>query len=394
MADILIESFDTDIGASGSTYTLTNDVVDTSNAFVRKITATDKATGLVGNLGNLGTNLVHCGVELTGTDTLTFYKNVANTQKVVGEVWRYTGASGGENEFIVRGTYAITLSPTVSSNTATITGLVNRNKAVPIYNGANSSSTSNAGYDNSTVAVHINASGQVVVSRQATDGTVIAYVTVVEFTGSAWSIGHGVSSNHDTSMETVTLNTDSTGTGGSTFDVGDWGTAMIIDASMEGDTVETGIADVLALIRPAAATTQVTFSVTEADANARNDGTGYIHVIKHANLNVNRDIIASIAEGNNTYGTIGFPSGTPTDKNLDQLSIEWFVSSNGTGIAHARARLTARITDATGTIQHWVHRSGNNVRVYYGVADLSSIVSASVFNQSWSFGSNIILGAV
>ena len=391
MSDILIESFDVNIGASGSTHTLTNDVGNIANAFVRKITSTDKATGLVGNTGNISPNNSHCGIALTDTDKLTFYKNNANSQKQVGEVWRYTGAGGGDNEFIVRGSYAITV--TGSSATATVTGLVDRNKAVPIFNGVNSDQTSTSNYEETTFAVHINSSGEVVVSRNNnTAGTQVVYVTVVEFTGSNWSVGHGVSSNHDASIETVTLNTDSTGAGGSTFDVGDWSTAMIIEATMEGDTSETGLADVLALVQPSG--TGVTFSVTEGDGNARNDGTGYIHVIQHNDLNVNRATNNNFSEGNNTYANINsFPSGTPTDKNLDQLSMEWFVSTTGTGTAHARGRLTARVTDATGTIQTWVHRSGNNVKIYYGVADLSGIVSSgSSFNNSWAFGSNTVLG--
>lgn len=375
--DILVESFDTDIGASGSTYTLTNNVGATSSAFVRKITSTDKATGPVGNTGNAGPNIAHAGVALTGADELTFYKGNSTTQKIVGEVWRYTGDAGGVNEFINRGDYAVTISSGSSSATQAVTGLVNRNDAVPILNGLSTTITSTSDYEETTVAVHINSSGEIVVSRNNnTNGTLVVYVTVVEFTGSNWSIGHGFSGSHDSSIQTVTLNTDSTGAGGSTFDVGDWGTAMIIDASMEGDTSETGLADVMALIQPAGTTTQVTFSVTEADAAARNDGDGYIHVIQNDDLIVDRATNTNLSEGNNTYTTnAAWPSGASTISDLDKLSMEWFVSTSGTGTAHARGRLTARITAASGTIQNWVHRSGNNIRAYYGVVDLSNLTS-------------------
>lgn len=373
--DILVESFDTDIGASGSTYTLTTDVGSVANAFVRKITSTDKATGRVGSTGSLSPVNAHTGVEISGTDELSFYKGNSNSQKVVGEVWRYAGDAGGANEFIVRGSYAITV--TGSSATQAVAGLVNRNNAVPIFNGISTTISSTSDYEEATFGVHINSSGEIVASRNNnTNGTIVVYVTVVEFTGSNWSVGHGVSASHDTSIETVTLNTDSTGTGGSTFDVGDWSTAMIIDASMEGDTGETGLADVTAVIKPAVATTAVTFSVTEQDASARNDGTGYIHVIQHDDLDVNRRENTNLSEGNNSYTTsAAWPVGASTTSDLDQLSMEWFVGSSGTGAAHARGRLTARITAPTGTIQNWVHRSGNNIRAYYGVVDFTALTS-------------------
>lgn len=386
MPDILVETFDVDIGVSGSTYTLTSDVGSVANAFVRKVTSSDKATGLTGSTSNLSPANAHCGVALTNTSELTFYKGNANTQKIVGEVWRYTGASGGVNEFINRGSYAITLTGT--SATQAVSGLVDRNKAVPILNGISTTNSSVNDYDASTVAVHINSSGEIVVSRQATTGTLIVYVTVVEFTGSNWSVGHGVSSSHDVSAETVTLNTDSTGAGGSTFDVGDVTTCMILDASCEGDTAETGLADVIFLTRPIS-TTQVTFDFQTGDTNARNDGTGYVHVIQHGDLIVTRDQEA-ITEGNGTYGTIAFPAGTNTTRNIDQLALEWFVSTSGTGTAHARGRLTGRITDATGTIQHWVHRTGNNVIGWHGVVDLSQVTSVATGTRGLKLGSGTI----
>lgn len=393
---IKVESFDVDITTSGSTHTLTNDVGNVSNAFVRKITSTDKATGLVGNTDTMTPNNAHCGVQLTDTDELTFYKNNANTQKIVGEVWRYEGASGGDNEFIVRGTYAITV--TGASATQAVSGLTNRNKAVPIYNGSSYTGTTTNDYDSATVGVYINSSDEIVVERQATTGTLTVYVTVVEFTGSNWSVGHAISSSHDTTTETITLNTDSTGTGGSTFDVGDWSTAMIIDASMQGDTAETGIADVCMLVSPtSASTTQIDFSMQDADIGARNDGNAYAHVIQHDDLLVYRAKNTNLAEGNNTYTTTAaWPSGAPTTSDLDQLSMEWFVSSSGTGTAHARGRLTARITDPTGTIQNWVQRSGNTVYAYYGVADFSGVNDpepSGGFNSSFALNSNIVLGA-
>lgn len=376
-SDILVESFDVDIGASGSTYTLTNDVGAIANAFVRKMTSTDKATGRVGNTGNMSPVNAHAGVLLTNTDELTFYKGNANTQKIVGEVWRYDGASGGDNEFINRGTYAITLNSGTASATQAVTGLVDRNKAVPVHVGLSTTTNGTSDYDTTTVGVYINSSDEIVVERQSTGSTITVYVNVVEFTGANWLVGHGVDDTGNVaggSLKTVTMNTDSTGAGGSTFDVGDWATAMILDASMQGDTAETGLADVLLLPRVGATTTTLKFELV---SGGNNNGARYFHILQHDDMSITRNSTANYPEGNNSYTTASFPSGTPTDRSIDELALEWFASTSGAGTAHARGRLTAQITDSTGTIQHWTQRSGNTVRARWGVVDLSQIQSAS-----------------
>ncbi|MBD2842722.1 hypothetical protein, partial [Erythrobacter rubeus] len=370
---IQIETFDVDASAGGQTHTLTNDVGDLANAFVRKITATDKATGRVGNTSNNAPRDAHCGIQLTGTDTLTFRKQGTVATKQVGEVWRYSGAAGGPNEFIVRGHLAVTLTGTSAS--VAVPGLVDRSKAVPFLTGLSTGVTSTSDYEVTTVACHIDSGGNLVVSRgRSGSETITVYVDVVEFTGSNWTIGYARSASHDSSIETCDLRSDSTGAGGSPVDISNWANATIIEASMEGDAGgETGLADVLAFVQPGANTTSITFSVTEGDGNARNDGTGYAYVLGNSEMGVTRTLDTNFAETNGTYGTTSFPAGAPTDRDLDKLALEWFATTSGTGTAHARGRLTGRITDAAGTIQHWVHRSGNNVRLSRGVIDLSAL---------------------
>jgi len=375
-SEIKIETFDVNIGTSGSTHTLSNNVGATSKAFIRVNSSTDKSSaGPTGSTGNTGPNIAHMGVQLTGTTTITFTKNTSTEVKMIGEVWRYTGASGGANEFIVRGHYAVTISGT--SATQSVSGISNRNDCVPIITGVVTSETSTSDYEQCTFAAHINSSGDLVVSRNNSGTSADVYVSVVEFTGSNWSVGHGISSSHDTATETVTLNTDSTGSSGSTFDVDDWENAWI-EGSMEGDSSETGLADVMALIYPHTDTDKVYFSVTDADGNAKNDGDGYIHVITHEALRVYRNHDSNVSEGNGSYGTVLWPSDAPTDADIDELALEWFVSTSGTGTAHARGRLNARITNASGTIQHWVHRSGNTVQARYGVIHLAGLTVCGI----------------
>lgn len=342
MADIRIETFDVNVGATGQTYTLAQDVGNVNNAFIRNNTGTRKmSAGPTGSTGNTAPNVGGVGIELTGTNEITFHRDSATEVKCVGEVWRYIGPPGGEHEFIVRGRFAIALTGTSASQA--VSGIVTEGDCVPFITGILCNTTSTSDWNDATVAAHMDGSGNVVVSRNNSGVACTVYVTVVEFTGSAWSVGHAVSNNHDTSSETVTMNTHPSGAGGSTFDVTDWTTAFI-EGLMGGDSGETGLADTLGVWYPAAGTTQIIFSVTDADSGARNDATAYAHIIQNDSLVVYREVNTNVAEGNGSYGTVAWPTGAPTDQETRHLALEWYVSTSGTGTAHMRGSLGARVT--------------------------------------------------
>ena len=371
MGVIKVETFDVSPSTDGTTHTLTNDVGALTAAFVKVNGATDKGSGRVGNTGNLGPRDTHMGVSLSATNQITFHKGGTLQMRKMGEVWRYTGNPGGLDEFIVRGHLSVTLGTGVPSNTVTPSGIVNRNNVVPFLTGLSSTSTSVNDHEASTVAVFINGSGDLEVSRQSTGIAITVYVSVVEFTGSNWTIGHAVSKNHNAAAEIVTINSDSTGTGGTTVDIGNWSNAFI-EGSMQGDTGETGLSDNLITMEPGAATNQVRFFLQQ-DANARNDGDAYAHVIHNPGMVVTRDSNTDFPETNGTVGTTTFPAGTSVGESIDELALEWFADTTGVGTAHARGRVIARITDPTGTISHWVHRSGNVVSINKGVINLANV---------------------
>ena len=367
---VLIESFDVE-KTNGATHTLTTDVGSLASAFVKNNNNTRKGSaGLIGNTGNLGPRDASMAAELTATDTITF-RNGNGTQKMMGEVWRYVGPIGGANEFIVRGRFAITLADGVASNSAAISGIVDENDCVPFVAGYTATSVSTSDYDGATFAVRTDGSGNVVVSRRNTGGSITVYVTVVEFTGSNWSIGYGASASHDASREEITLTTRS----GGAYDHGDWATAFI-EATGQGDTSETGLGDTMFVAEPGTATNKVYVDYqTYGDGVARNDGTAYVYCIANTSMIVTRDTFTNLGEGNGSYGTnLSFPAGASTARNLNELALEWFVDTTGTGTAHARASIAARITDATGVVRHWVHRSGNDIDGSYAVIDLSQLL--------------------
>ena len=342
---IEIESFDQDVTTNNSTFSLSNDVGNTNNAFIRMNTGTRKSSaGPTGSTGNTGPNVGTVGLVLTDTNEVTVKRVDSTAVKVMGEVWRYQGPAGGEHEFIVRDRVEVALSGSTAS--AVISGISNIDDTVPFITGYTVDDTSTGSWNAATVAAHIDDGGNLVVSRNNTGSAAIVYVDVVEFTGSAWTVCYGYSSAHDTAEQTITLNTDSDGQGGSTCDVGDWGTATIIEATMEGDSAETGLSDTLALVRPGGSTDSVVFDVQQ-DTNARNDGEAWIHVLQNDDMVVNRASNGNIDEGDGTYGTEAWPGGATTTAPLSVLGLEWFTDTSGVGNAHMRGGLHARIVEPT-----------------------------------------------
>jgi hypothetical protein len=98
-----------------------------------------------------------------------------------------------------------------------------------------------------------------------------ARIVVVEFTGANWTVGHGSVSNIGGGSTTINLNTASTGSGGSTFNVPSWDNAFI-EATISGDngTSNYGIEDTSFVARPGSSTSQVTIDMDTTSAKHRN----------------------------------------------------------------------------------------------------------------------------
>ena len=388
MGVIKVETFDVNVTATASqTHTLTNDVGSLNSAFVRRTTSIDKQSGPVGNTGNVAPNLVSGAAFLSATNQISFRQATTTSQKIIGEVWRYTGAASGPDEFIVRGRYTITLNGTTTGSVAT-SGIVNVDDCIPFWNGSTNTNTSVNDYDASTVSVYIDASGNIQCERGSSTGTIVVYVTVVEFTGSNWSVGHVRSTNHDGRNDTdIPIRSNSIATTG-TFDVGFWSNATLIEGSLEGDTSETGLSDNLGCWVPGSSTTTASF-FNDQDNSTQNDGVAYAHILVHPLMVVNRTTNLNYTEGNNTYTTVPWPTGSSTSRNVDELSLEWYSDTSGVGTAHARGRLSGKILTSS-TAEAWVHRSGNNVRVDYGVIELGDINGITPLTITDVDGDNIL----
>jgi hypothetical protein len=338
LSDIRVDKYEANISGTSGTITI-DDVGSTTSAFIRITGPTrQNSAGPTGNTGTVNPNDVSVRLEITGTATVSYTRDTTAEIKVMFEVWVYVGDPGGPYEFISRQRGTVTVSG--ASGQAAITGMTDRNQSIPFYNGFTTTITSNADYEGVTLAVIINASNQVVFSRNNSTGSVTAQYDVVEFVGEEWSVGVARSAAHDANGtafsggEVVTMVTDSTGVGGSTFDVNNWEQAMIIQGTMEGDTAENGLSDTMIYIVPGSTTTQVRFTLD--NTVSRNDGVAYAHVLRARQLRVTRTT-AGISEGDGVPGVdLPPPFGVRGWAPLEELSLEWFPGTSGEGTAFAR----------------------------------------------------------
>jgi hypothetical protein len=341
------------VDLSGTSGTITiDDVGSITSAFIRITNNTrHNSGGPTGNAGNQGPDDMGVRLEITGTTTVSWNKQLTGEVKIRFEVWVYVGDPGGPYEFISRQRGNLAVSGASASASLASAGIVDRNKCIPFHNGFTTAESSNANWESATLALHINTSNQVVFSRNNSVSTVTAAYDVVEFTGSAWRVGCARSAAHSTNGgfpsagEEVTINADSDGTSGAAFDTTNWDTAMIINGTMEGDTAETGLSDTMIYILPGGSTNTVRFVLD--NSASRNDGVAYAYVLQ-ADLLYTVRTTSGVAEGSPGV-PINFPGGVRTDTALNKLSLEWFPGTNGEGTAHGRGSLAAIITQINPT---------------------------------------------
>lgn len=369
MGVIKVETFDVDVTSNGQTHTLTNTLPSTTAGFVRNTNPRGHSGGPIGNTGTAGPDDMSGYSYVSSTTQLTLGRQLGTT-KMVGEVWRYTGAPGGADEFIVRDQLAVTLTtagPSTGNAVAGVSG-ANRNRCVCFITGKTCTQTSQNNTAEIGAIAYLDSSGNLTVERGSGTSTLVVYVTVVEFTGTNWSVGYAKFpfSNGDR-----TVYTDSQGDTGSTATL-DWDRSFIIEARQGGGNGSNdAIEDMSFCASPGSATTVTILK----DSTAGNTGDGFVYILQHPSFVIGRATASRNIPNNNTYFTETFP-GSASISALDEASLEWTVFSDGTGTAHGRGALCARITGTT-TIQSWVHRSGNNGTYQYGVIDLSGLTGVA-----------------
>ena len=379
MAEIKVQRGYTDIGISGGTATLGTAVSSTSSAFAIN---TNNRRMHGGRTDLTATNLdiddLSGGLYLSNTNTIQFDRistSLDTDMRFSWEVWEYTGASGGGNEFIVRGTYQLELNA-VESITQAVSNITNIDDCIPYITGILSSEIVD-GADTATAIAWMSGTGTLNVKRgSGANNNVTVYVTVVEYTGSNWSVKHGRQEGSGTDSGTITLVDDADGVTSGGGDVSNWNNALIIHQYKANalDGVDDAISDTSAVLYPGSSTTEVdwTFDANHVDsATAGQREEFMVHVLCHADMNVSRYTDTQSLTG---AMNVSINSGDLND--LSTSAVEVTRRSSGTGTAYARGWVNARLTSTT-NVELWVHRSGNTIETRIQVVDLSMILPPS-----------------
>lgn len=382
MGVVKVETFDVTVASNGQTHTLTN-TVTLGSAFVRNTNWRNMSAGPVGSTSNAAPDDLSCAAFVTDTDEVTFTSS-GISQKMICEVWRYTGTPGGPDEFINRGDFTVTIPSGQASATQAVSGIVDRDRCIAHITGKISTESSNNNWRHGMASAYIDANDNLIVERGNTESIALdVHVSVIEFTGINWTVGHhrGGFSSSDRD-----LYADSVGTSGATVSV-DWDRAIIFDNKIGCDSSNNAIEDMSYAVAPGPSSSQITVTT---DTTAANGSTLCVDVLGHPGMNVARTTQSQNIPNNNSYSTEAFPTITLTA--LDEACLEWTGFSDGTGNAHGRGSLSARLNTIS-SIQSWVHRSNNTGTYQYGAADLSNIDGTAYLVISDVDGDNIIANA-
>lgn len=347
------------------------ETVDPSKTFEKNLNNQRSHAGSITSSGNMEGDDMGGTIELTGPLGLTFDRiatSLAQDMRFSWELWEYVGPDAGPNEFLVRHRETAVMATAAGVTVTLDNAPTDRNRCIPFITGVTTTVTSN-GEDHLTCTAYINDSGELVIERGGGDGagTTTVQVVVVEFTGSNWSVGHGRVTGQNGDTGTITLNTDSDGAGGSTFNVPSWAQAAIFGDHRVSSNHE-GLAHQAVRYLDGAATSEVDWAFNSGHAAT---GDHVVHVLAHPDMNVTR---YAPGESAALYTNIDISSAGLTS--LEQSAIDGHCQTSGTGDALGRGWRNYDIETLTNA-RHWCHRSGNTMVHEVQVIDLVGITDAA-----------------
>lgn len=327
---------------------------------------------------NLDADDMSGAVGLSSISQLEFGRigttGITQDTRIAWEAIEYIGPSGGNNEFIVRGRYQLTL--TGETTTATVSGITNIDRCIPYITGLMCSSTADDA-SHSTAIAWMSGSDTLNIKRGGgSSDTVYVWVSVVEYTGSNYDVKHGrIMSNADSGTINLVDAADGTTVGGG--DIGDWSQALIVHQFVGNalNGVDDSIADTSAVYEPGANTSSVDWifhsnHVDSAGAGLQNEH--FVHVLQHPDL-----VVSRFSDTNNSAGARNLSIASAGLTDISQATVEVSRSSSGNGTAYGRGWVNARITSTT-NVELWIHRSGNTINTQIQIADWSGVQDPDV----------------
>lgn len=348
---------------NGSTQAITA-VSSLDNAFCILNNNRMQSGGPSSTTGNQSASDMALGVEMTAVDELTFRSaGTIGSVEANYEVWEYTGAVGGPHEFIVRDRIVAVLDGT--TNTFSVNNVVDRNRCVCFVTGITTTLNSQDAYASTAIA-YLTANNSMQVQGQRGSGTTTVYVTVVEFTGSAWTVsyGRGISG---ADSGTFNLVDDSSGQGGSAASV-NWNNSFVYGLCKAGDTSNVALADHWPRFLPEDS------SSYRFTYDSQHDGSHELmaYVVENGSMNVSR---FSSTVSHNGAANVNISGANLTALNNATSLITR--QSSGTGTAYGRNWVSSRLTSLT-NLEMYVHRDRNTILTEIQVMDLAGLAVIGV----------------
>jgi hypothetical protein len=370
-ADFKVQHIQDDVARTGEINTNFTAVNSLNSAIElannnRKVHAGSSTNG-----GNMEGDDMAGGRQLTNVNTLTYFResnSVNRDTRFSTSIWEYIGPTGGGNEFIVRGRYAVALNGGTNSTTQALSGIANANKCIPFITGIMNNSTRDDA-DSGTAVAYLENATTLRVQKGSNGNNVTVYITVVEFTGSNWTVLHGDSGNSNADTGTITLRDASDGGTGTAANVSSWSDAAIF-SHFRADTTVSGandaIADLWPVIDPGSNNQRVDWTF---HSNHDSAGTNrhFVHVLVNTGLNVTRFQNTSRNAGETT---INIASAGLSDVN--QALIVGSSTSSGNGSAYGRGWRNYYL-NSTVEAAHWAHRRNNTLSHEIQIIDLSGL---------------------
>ena len=377
--DFFIQHIQNDVDNSGDTTNNFIEVSSLNSAFVLLNNNRRSSAGDEGNGSNLNGDDLSGANVLTAVNTISYYResNSMNSDtRFSSSIWEYKGEQGGPNEMIVRERFQVSLNGSNNSTTKSLSGIVNANKCIPFITGILNDDSSQ-GADSGTALAYLEDASTLRIQKGSNGNNVTVFITVVEFTGSNWTVLHGDSGNVSSSTGNITLKDGSDGTG-TTTSVSQWSNAIIF-GHHRGDNTSSGanqaIADNWPIFEPNGSTDKVDW-VFHSNHGSNGTNRHFVHVLSNPNLNVSR---FQSSENASNESTIDITSANIS--NTNQAIIVGSSISSGGGTAYGRGWRNYYFNSNT-EAAHWSHRSGNSMSHEIQIIDFSGVNSEG-YCTSW-----------
>lgn len=368
--DVQVKRYYWSASGGATSVAVTIDSVNTAKSFARPIASP------TGGTNNGGTNYVidvTAMTIITGATEVTVYLDGGTTvREGYFEVWEYTGPTGGSSEFKVLHHARVQFPSSTTSQAVTLsTTATTAANCVAIWSGYNATgfgSTEQARGDELTTRLEVTSTTNCQMTRF--DGTAEIYVgvTVIEFTGSDWTVNkyNGSYPSSTTGVATLSMG----------FTVSSWATSMYF-YTWEVTDGGTGQDDITLMLFPGSGTTSQIRAYNDVSRTTPPDFT--LYVVEHADLSVEHN--DSIDGTANDVTSGGFKPATditaPTDWELS-TAISFYVASNGIPSQNAANSWTAWLPISTNLdTEYGSSNQDEDNSLCFSIIDLDAIAGSA-----------------